>query len=61
MAAIIQPSQGNGLTWDKDACWRVSDDKDLTWDREPRIRICARIRMPLEEDLADLSRNAIST
>ena len=30
MGAIIQPSQGNGLTEGKDACWRVNDDKDPT-------------------------------
>ncbi len=30
MATIIQPSQGNGLTEGKDACWRVKDNKDPT-------------------------------
>ena len=42
MTAIIRPSQENGLTEDKDACWRINDDNDSTWDRQPSICICAR-------------------
>lgn len=56
MAAIIRPSQEDGLTEDTDACWSINDDNDSIWDRQPsNLHLCARIRMPLEEDLAELS------
>ena len=54
MAAIIRPSQENGLTEDRTLAGALTTTKIRHGTDSLRICICVRIRMPLEDDLAEL-------